>query len=742
MTQRRIFDYMSPDLTAYLNDINSLTSGPGPLQGCKVTVSDNWYLNLERGDAPYSAILTKDGVVVIEETDVPFAAEVKERSHDTLDRIDIFVLDYTYNTGYPPNEAGYYVSPGTPGDPPTPPEVTDTQVPIAYIFVPAGNTGIGSSHIFPVPKANEFITADHEPDFRPTNEAGYWLKGGSNDDHFYLMRHPEDSDSVVQVLNAYYRRDTGKWHQEDSTKRSVIFILSAKSDTDAAIIFEVTKDGVQAFQIGNHSDLLDMPDVDGSNTDHDGRYFPKTVLSSSSGASNIGIRDFGEHYDSSTVEGALRELINIRPMVLIGSGGYPTLKAALNALGSTGAYFYFKPGEHDVSDCELHSNTVLTGSYGAILRASSDTEPSLKIIGYGEVTDTTIKDGTVVGLSKGECQVSSVNSNFLEGNVGSGDTVELSGFTCTVMDVLDQNTLKCRGDLYEAINDKTLVGTASIRRSNIVLQGVSIEGRAASPYPVILAANVDGLYLHQTYPRWNFGGFDLSASEYDNWLSGVMIAVVSTKNLSSTTGAVQPSGLLDSLFEHVNNTNGDNPVYSKNVIITENIFNEGARYALLSYVEDYKVAFNTFGPMFFNLMTNFDSAETHPYSYYTYMCRTGVIKGNISAPASKPLYTLPAVCIIRSDTGSVFSFNTVRNVAHGDSVPTPPTLHYVAEFVEVTNMRVEGNLFKGDPDITYSDPVLARSVSGFVYIGNGHSSGSLRKGGTNIGIVEVGNDYE
>ena len=68
------------------------------------------------------------------------------------------------------------------------------------------------------------------------------------------------------------------------------------------------------LEIINHSDLLDMPDIGGINSDHDSRYYTQAQLGSivaPSGASLIGVSDAGAFFAGADVEAVLQELLAV-----------------------------------------------------------------------------------------------------------------------------------------------------------------------------------------------------------------------------------------------------------------------------------------------------------------------------------------------------------------------------------------------------------------------------------------------
>ncbi len=68
------------------------------------------------------------------------------------------------------------------------------------------------------------------------------------------------------------------------------------------------------LEIINHSDLLDMPDVAGINSDHDARYYTQAQLGSvvaPSGASLIGVADAGGFFVGADVEAVLQEIMAV-----------------------------------------------------------------------------------------------------------------------------------------------------------------------------------------------------------------------------------------------------------------------------------------------------------------------------------------------------------------------------------------------------------------------------------------------
>lgn len=76
----------------------------------------------------------------------------------------------------------------------------------------------------------------------------------------------------------------------------------------------MTKISQNSLGVINHEDLADMPDVAGTNPDHDARYYTKNELNSTiapSGASLIGVEDVGGFFAGADVEAVLQEIAGV-----------------------------------------------------------------------------------------------------------------------------------------------------------------------------------------------------------------------------------------------------------------------------------------------------------------------------------------------------------------------------------------------------------------------------------------------
>ena len=153
MARTRFFDYKSPDSTRLLNEHRKgiLQAGvyfgfnavPGS-SGLKISLTMETDPDITGGKL--GSLITKSGVVVRETADLVDVATAPT-ADPILDRIDYLVATYIYNASVPANDVTYTVVAGTAGTPPTPPTLSDNQLLLAEITIPAATIVLNSSMI-------------------------------------------------------------------------------------------------------------------------------------------------------------------------------------------------------------------------------------------------------------------------------------------------------------------------------------------------------------------------------------------------------------------------------------------------------------------------------------------------------------------------------------------------------------------------------------------------------------------
>jgi hypothetical protein len=254
MSRTKYFDYRSEDSTLALNNRIRPLIQAGVYLGYNVSLGGSAGLFLkfthetdpDDSTATLGAIRTPDGVVITEDADQD---DVLEGSISAgVPNIHYVVASYIYNQALPNNDVSYSVKQGTSGSPPTPPTLTDNEVLLAEIDLPATATGYDSAgvDIKTVAKKNAF----------DINEYNFWSKFDEIlDPGIYEGIEMSEGSSDLDIdLSA------GTWLSKENAR-----IVESSDQSD---LFTMTNPGTNFYKlswiIGLHKneDLDPQPDVD------------------------------------------------------------------------------------------------------------------------------------------------------------------------------------------------------------------------------------------------------------------------------------------------------------------------------------------------------------------------------------------------------------------------------------------------------------------------------------------------
>jgi len=320
MTQLISFQYRDPEDTELMNRRWEGIIEPGVKQGFEVTLGT---------DPPQTTITIRSGVLVtndycwVEETESLIdVCDIPENTSDDP-RWDLVVCEHRYLRSVPPPVAEYYIVQGTPDANPTMPDVPENCIPLAFCYIPAGATQYSEIVNFITHMQYNCYWDDADDSWHIRFGAKMALlvsitpvDSGAMDVHqgMRIFIHPggvadgdpitwtrvmelthngftellELAQEVIQARGSLASLDDRldvSLNNDGSFKRvgllddvmdEVEDARGSKPDLDARLDVSLNNDGTikpsALLEKIAHSDLTDMPDSGGSNSDHDGRY--------------------------------------------------------------------------------------------------------------------------------------------------------------------------------------------------------------------------------------------------------------------------------------------------------------------------------------------------------------------------------------------------------------------------------------------------------------------------------------
>jgi len=182
MSQVRLFSFLDKNTSLKHNERLARIVKPGVYYGFfpRVSALGTNRVDIALGNDKESVLVTVEGVIIKETNDLSAALTVNF-STVTLDRIDLCVCEYRYNSN-PDVPAIYKIIEGTPSTSPVPPKPdNEYQLPLFYIEVAGGASALAQYDLRPVDPARTVVSEDLgplKPIIDPTNRKRIYAHPG------------------------------------------------------------------------------------------------------------------------------------------------------------------------------------------------------------------------------------------------------------------------------------------------------------------------------------------------------------------------------------------------------------------------------------------------------------------------------------------------------------------------------------------------------------------------------------